>query len=226
VLSLHAEEEEDDSSAASFAASDGEAHDKSSGRQLRNSTNARPANQRNPSVPRRKNRLTVDLEVWGHYPPQLNVDFDVIVQDSINRETQVIREELKEYNSNCDDQTEKVDDHGYLLGDFEEIYSNKGVMNQKRRGKAKDLEEEEDMDSELVNNSEEGGVFRTACSNAVKLPEYFEASLEEIKATSATAVILEEESGTPIMVIGLLSALLVIMLVGGFLVFRMGEFDL
>eukprot|EP00804_Cyclotella_cryptica_P000418 CCRYP_020910-RB/>CCRYP_020910-RB protein AED:0.02 eAED:0.02 QI:301/1/1/1/1/1/2/962/712 len=205
-------------------------HDKGEGnnRLLRNATtttntnsansNKRPVmNSRNPT-PRRTNRLTVDLEVWGHYPPQLNVDFDYIVQDSINRETEIIREELKDYNTNCDDQTEKVYDHGYLLNDFEEIHSNKGVTtNRKRKGPLDEEESEEQV-------STEGGVFRTACSNDVKLPDYFEKSLEEIKVTTVGKVlILEEPSETPVLVIGLLVALLVVMVIGGFFIFRMGE---
>jgi hypothetical protein len=197
-------------------------------RQLANST--RPTNQqpvynsRNPA-PRRQNRLTIDLEVWGHYPPQLNVDFDYIVQDSINRETETIREELIGYNANCEDQIEKVDDHGYVLDDFEEIHSNKGVVSNTRMKRERNAAEEalEAVD-QLEESEVSGGVFRTACSNDVKLPEYFEKSLETIKATKVEAVsILEEPSETPWMIIGVLAGLMVVMLFGSFFVFRLGK---
>jgi hypothetical protein len=226
----------DSSSAASDAASDSSVHSKGESRRLlRNlstantnatrptNTQAQPNNSRNPA-PRRQNRLTVDLEVWGHYPPQLNVDFDYIVQDSINRETESIREELKDYNANCEDQIEKVDDHGFGLDDFEEIHSNKGVTENtrmKRERNAKQQENGEEVGDD--DTTMQGGVFRTACSNAVKLPDYFEESLQTIDVKVGAVSILEEPSGTPIMIISLLAALLVVMVIGGFLVFRMGE---
>ena len=190
-----------------------------------NAANQRPetSNPRNPA-PRRQNRVTIDLEVWGHYPPSLAVDFDHIVQTSINRQTETIRQELQEYNTHCDDQIEKVDDHGFVLDDFEEIYSNKGVVSNtklKRERNAAELIEEEEL---LEEEESVGGVFRTACSNEVKLPKYFEESLDTVEASKVVVTsILQEPSETPVMVIGLLAGLMVIMLIGGFLVFRMGE---
>jgi hypothetical protein len=188
-----------------------------------NADNQRPetSNSRNPA-PRRQNRVTIDLEVWAHYPPTLAVDFDHIVQTSVNRQTETIRQELQEYNTHCDDQIEKVDDHGFVLDDFEEIYSNKGVVSNTKLKREKNavelIEEEELVEEELV-----GGVFRTACSNEVKLPKYFEESLDTVEASKVVVTsILQEPSETPVMVIGLLAGLMVIMLIGGFLVFRMG----
>jgi len=107
-----------------------------------------------------------------------------------------------------------VYDHGYLLNDFEEIHSNKGVTTNRKRKTQMDRQAEEQV-------SVDGGVFRTACSDDVKLPEYFEKSLNEIKVTTVgKTVILEEPSGTPVLVIGLLVALLVVMVIGGFCIFR------
>ena len=190
-----------------------------------NNANQRPQtsnSSRNPA-PRRQNRVTIDLEVWGHYPPTLAVDFDHIVQSSINRQTETIRQELQEYNTHCEDQIEKVDDHGFVLDDFEEIYSNKGVVSNtkmKRERYAAEMIEDELLEEESVS----GGVFRTACSNEVMLPKYFEESLDTIVASKVEITsILEEPSETPVMVIGLLAGLLVVMLMVGFFVFRMGE---
>lgn len=246
------------SSSASDGASDSDVHDKSEGlrRNLatNDNSNTRPNNNnngnsstrpnnsqptynsRNPA-PRRQNRLTVDLEVWGHYPPQLNVDFDYIVQDSINAQTDAIRAELVDYNANCEDQTELVADHGYVMDDFEEIYSNKGVTSNTRMKRERNAARQQQLlqgedssttlDDAVMAASEEveSKVFRTACSNEIKLPEYFEESLKTIEATKVEAVtILEEPSATPFTMIGILAALMVVMLVGAFFVFRMGEF--
>lgn len=69
-----------------------------------------------------------------------------------------------------------------------------------------------------------GGVFRVACSNEIKLPEYFEKSLETIEITKIETVIMQEPSETPVMIIAVMASLMVVVLIGGFLVFRMGEY--
>jgi uncharacterized membrane protein YgcG len=222
-------------SASTGTASYSAAHDKSEGlrRSLaEGSSNTRPTNtqptynSRNPA-PRRQNRLTIDLEVWGHYPPQLNVDFDNIVQESINAQTDAIRAELVDYNTNCEDQTEKVSDHGFVLDDFEEIHSNKGVVTNTRTKRERNAAQQAAAGDDAMAASEEtvsGGVFRTACSKEIKLPEYFEESLKTVKATKVEAVtILEEPSAAPVAMIGVLAALMVVVLIGAFFVFRMGE---
>ncbi|KAL3773393.1 hypothetical protein ACHAWO_003684 [Cyclotella atomus] len=221
-------------SASTGTASYSAAHDKSEGlrRSLaEGSSNTRPTNtqptynSRNPA-PRRQNRLTIDLEVWGHYPPQLNVDFDNIVQESINAQTDAIRAELVDYNTNCEDQTEKVSDHGFVLDDFEEIHSNKGVVTNTRTKRERNAAQQAAAGDDAMAASEEtvsGGVFRTACSKEIKLPEYFEESLKTVKATKVEAVtIFEEQSAAPVAMIGVLAALMVVVLIGAFFVFRMG----
>lgn len=145
-------------------------------------------------------RLSVGLDVWGHYPHQLQIDFDYIVQDSINRDTQVIRGELKDYNLNCNDQTKKVDELGFKVDDFKEIHSMKGVR--PSRGK-------EDKD----------GVFRTACSESIYLPEYFEESLNEINVASVGKLSMNLENGGNVPWV-----IIAVCLVGGLISLGVGYF--
>ena len=53
-----------------------------------------------------KNEVAVALNIMGHYTPPPFLDFDMIVSDSINSNTDEIRRDLKEYNKNCREQTE------------------------------------------------------------------------------------------------------------------------
>ena len=48
-----------------------------------------------------KNEVAVALSIMGHYTPPPFLDFDMIVSDGINSNTDKIRRDLKEYNKNC-----------------------------------------------------------------------------------------------------------------------------
>lgn len=120
------------------------------------------------------NELAVAMQVHGHYEPPPLLDFDFIVQDSINRDTDNIRRSLREYNDNCRDQTGKVVNEGFSVEDFAEIHSMNGALKNRVKGK----------------NSPRpmGGVFRQSCSENNILPSYFETSLKELKARKVSEV--------------------------------------
>ena len=115
-------------------------------------------------------RLAVALEIRGHYSPPPEIDFDYIVQDSINSDVDAIRRGLRDYNANCRDQTSKVNDLGYSPDDFDEVHSMEGARpNRKNDG------------------DDATAVYRTACADGNDLPEYFETSLRDVEARPASA---------------------------------------
>jgi hypothetical protein len=120
------------------------------------------------------NELAVAMQVHGHYDPPPEIDFDYVVQDSINRDTDNIRRSLRDYNDNCRDQTSKVVNEGFSVDDFAEIHSMNGALQNRVKGK----------------NSPRpmGGVFRQSCAEAKFLPSYFETSLKELKARKVSEV--------------------------------------
>jgi len=120
------------------------------------------------------NELAVAMQVHGHYQPPPDLDFDYIVQDSINRDTDQIRRSLRDYNDNCRDQTSKVNNQGFSVEDFAEIHSMNGALQNRVKGK----------------NSPKpvGGVFRQSCAESKFLPSYFETSLKELKARKVSEV--------------------------------------
>ena len=91
VLYIEADPEVDESVGNSTNAANGFAN-----------TDTTTATATNGDVPsKRRNdggKLQVNLLVRGHYNRNLNVNFDLIVQDSINRETHAIRRQLTYYN--------------------------------------------------------------------------------------------------------------------------------
>ena len=117
---------------------------------------------------RRKNggKLAVNLLVRGHYNRDLNVDFDYIVQDSINRQTHAIRRQLTMFNQNCRDQTTKIVDQGFSLDDFLEVHTSRGVKKPLNRGKRA-----EQQQAGIVQD-EEAQVFSSACEQDA-LVSYF-----------------------------------------------------
>lgn len=120
-------------------------------------------------------QLAVNLLVRGHFNTDLKVDFDYIVQDSINRDTPAIRRQLTYYNVNCRDQTSKVIDLGFTLDDFLEIHTNRGAMLPPQRLKRQQAGDIADIDEQH---------FSSACNQNKVLPDYFVESLGglEIKA--------------------------------------------
>ncbi|EJK75219.1 hypothetical protein THAOC_03066, partial [Thalassiosira oceanica] len=148
-------------------------------------------------------RLSVKLVVRGHYDRELDVDFDAIVQDSINRKFYTIRRELTFYNQYCRDQTTKVLDLGFKLEDFSEIRSKKGVDKPAQRLIKGSVDDDDDA-------------FSSACAQERILPEYFDASLNglEIKAKpKMVTYIVEDGSGPSLgMVIGIVVGVAVVAL--------------
>lgn len=118
-------------------------------------------------------KLAINLLVRGHYNTGLKVDFDRIVQDSINRDTRSIRRQLTYYNHNCRDQTTKVVDMGFTLDDFLEIHTNRGVKKPPQRLKRDEIDEQ---------------AFSSACNQKRVLPDYFEDSLGGMEILAQTKV--------------------------------------
>jgi hypothetical protein len=125
--------------------------------------------------------LAVALNIKGHYSPPPELDFEYIVNDSINSDTDQIRRELRDYNQNCRDQTAMVQS-GSSMSDFNEVHSKQGAN--------------------VVNRGDDGdsAVYRTTCAEGETLPVMFETSLKEISATKvseiafAPIIYMEEEA--------------------------------
>ena len=120
------------------------------------------------------NELAVAMQIHGHYVPPPLLDFDYMVQDSINRDQDNIRRNLRDYNDACRDQTSKVNNEGFSVEDFAEIHTMNGALQNRVKGK----------------NSPKpmGGVFRQSCAEDKFLPSYFETSLKELKARKVSEV--------------------------------------
>jgi len=156
--------------------------------------------------------LAVELEIKGHYSPPPELDFDYIVQSSINADTQQIRRGLRDYNSKCRDQTSKVNAEGLVEEDFGGTTSTSGTN--------------------IINSSSRDNIFSTACSSNHLVPEYFETSLQAIEAKKVEDVVFfkpkeityYEEEYDPLFelwAVGPVAAIagLIVLLVG-FLLFR------
>eukprot|EP00956_Cyclotella_meneghiniana_P038770 scaffold159697_cov56-Cyclotella_meneghiniana.AAC.8 len=110
--------------------------------------------------------VAVAMNIKGHYSPPPELDFEYIVNDSINSDTDMIRRELKNYNENCRDQTAQVNT-GASISDFDEVHSLKGTQSSK---------------------GQSGKVYRTVCAEGETLPTMFETSLKEISATKVNEI--------------------------------------
>jgi hypothetical protein len=121
-----------------------------------------------------ENELAVAMAIHGHYSPPPHYDFDYMVQDSIDRDSDEIRRSLRDYNEDCRDQTNMVLNQGFTVEDFAEIHSMNGALQNRVKGK----------------NSPKptGGVYRQSCAEARMLPSYFETSLKELKARKVSEV--------------------------------------
>jgi hypothetical protein len=158
-------------------------------------------------------RLEVDLQVRGHYTADLNVDFDYIVEDSINRESDNIRRQLTSYNQNCNDQKEKVNDLGYTPHDFSEIQSNYGIEEQRQR------------QQDAKSDSEEKLAWSTACDKQRELPQFVEENLEalELRAQSLGKAIVVDDGGISLLaIVGIVGGLGVLALGFAYFLFRRG----
>lgn len=173
-----------------------------------------------------KDGLAVAMEIRGHYSPPPEIDFDYIVQDSINRDTETIRRGLRDYNQNCREQTTMVQEEGYSEQDFAEIHSTSGAR--PNRGKSSNSKTSSASSSSLPSDS----VFRTACAQGNNLPDYFETSLKQIQARqvseldsladySNSIIYMNEEARLESWAMGPIAALagLIVLLMGAF-VFR------
>lgn len=142
-------------------------------------SSARPSGDASSSGGAASQQLAVAMDIKGHYSPPPELDFDYIVQDSINKDTANIRRGLRDYNSNCRDQNTKVNDEGYGEKDFTAIVSAKGALGRNRN-----------QDVASLNN-----VFSTACSGGFLAPDYFETDLKEIQALKVSDVEFNQKVG-------------------------------
>lgn len=180
-------------------------------------TDATTATAPNGAFSKRRNdggKLQVNLLVRGHYNRNLNVNFDLVVQDSINRETHAIRRQLTYYNQNCRDQTTKVVDEGFTLDDFLEVHTNKGVKKPVSRGKREEQAGEDNTQA-----------FSSACEQSQLLPEYFEASLGGFKLRAqgeGTTYSVDDGGSSPWAIVGIIVAMALFAIGVGFLLFQRG----
>ena len=166
-------------------------------------------------------QLAVGMEIRGHYSPPPDLDFDYIVQDSINRDTATIRRGLREYNRNCREQTTKINKEGLQESDFTAVLSSSGAA-RPGRGGGRPVTTGSGV-SQMTN------VFSTACSSQMLVPEYFETSLKEIETLDISEVkkffgdvtYLASDGGLDSWAVGPVAGLagLIVLLMGAF-VFR------
>jgi hypothetical protein len=165
-------------------------------------------------------KLAVNMEIKGSHSPPPYIDFDYIVSESINADSDKIRRGLQTYNNKCNDQTTKVQDKGYGEEDFAAVVSNAGASRVGRNQGRPVASDVSSLDT-----------YSTACSSALKLPDKFETSLKEIEARSTddlglkigNIIMAAEESGSGMdaWATGPVAAIagLIVLLMGGF-VFR------
>jgi len=130
------------------------------------------------SSKRTVDQLVVDLEVRGHYQPPPHLDFDYIVEQSINSEQFNIRRELVHYNQNCENQRNTISTLKLSPYDFKEINSWRGTRPNRAKG-----------DDGTLNI--DTSTFRMACSQGIDIPDYLDPATADI-ALNVDAVIEEE----------------------------------
>ncbi|EJK56731.1 hypothetical protein THAOC_23329, partial [Thalassiosira oceanica] len=134
---------------------------------------------------RKASELAVAMKINGHYNPPPDLDFDFIVQDSINRDTPEIRRNLREYNDNCRDQSSKTE-AGYTEEDYSTVVSTTGAGRPVGRGGSNSR-------GDILPQLEVSARFSKACSSNKVLPAYFETSLKEIEAKSIRVVRVSDD---------------------------------
>jgi len=134
---------------------------------------------------RKASELAVAMQIKGHYNPPPDLDFDFIVQDSINRDTPEIRRNLREYNDNCRDQSSKTE-AGYTEEDYSTVVSTTGAGRPVGRGGSNSR-------GDILPQLEVSARFSKACSSNKVLPAYFETSLKEIEAKSIRVVRVSDD---------------------------------
>ena len=134
---------------------------------------------------RKASELAVAMQIKGHYNPPPELDFDFIVQDSINRDTPEIRRNLREYNDNCRDQSSRTQ-AGYTENDYSTVVSTTGAGRPVGRFGSRDR-------GENLPQLEVSARFSKACSSNKVLPTYFETSLKEIEAKSIRKVVVGDD---------------------------------
>jgi hypothetical protein len=150
------------------------------------------------------------------------VDFDYIVQDSINRDTNKIRRQLTYYNQNCRDQTVKVVDLGLTFEDFAEIHTNRGV---KKPANSLGLRQEQQGQQNPSRVTNDDQAFSAACNQKKVLPEYFEASLGglNLKAKAKPVSYSVNEGGSNVgAIIGVIIAVAFLAIGVGYFLFQRG----
>jgi len=163
--------------------------------------------------------ISVNVLVKGHYNGNdVRVDFDSIVQESINRDTDVIRERLASYNQDCTTQTAKIFDMGYTVDNFLEIHSDGGVDLPKSRLNQRQQEK--------IQGEVDPQAFSSACDRRRVLPKYFEESLGGLRLNpkSETRVhVIEERGSNAWPIIGSVLAVALVVLCMGYYLYRREE---
>jgi len=168
-----------------------------------------------------RGKLSVNVLVKGHYNGKdIRANFDSIVQESINRDTDIIRERLTAYNLDCATQTTKVFDMNYTVDNFLEIHSDRGVNLPKSRLQL------DRRQKEKIQNEVDPQAFSSACDGKRVLPKYFEESLGGLRlnAKSETRVhVIEERGSNAGPIIGSVLAVALVSLCMGYYVYRREE---
>jgi len=143
--------------------------------------------------------LSIKISVSGHFNRDLNVDFDYIVQDSINRDSVEMRQQLLMYNTNCRSQSTKVNSEGLTKVDFSEVHKKTGI----ERPRSK-LNVREQQSLQATEKKEQA--YSDGCERELVLPDYFETSLGvvELKTKLEPFVVVEGGVSPLLVAVGVL----------------------
>jgi len=149
---------------------------------------------------RSNGRLEVNLKVRGHYPSDRNIDFDYIVEDSINRESSNIRTQMTSYNQQCNDQTAKITNGEYTVDDFSEVQSNYGIQEKRRQ---REQQAQQQQNTIYDQGDDERLTWSTACEMKRELPQFVEENLEALEARVIAQTIIHNGGLSPWAIVGI-----------------------
>ena len=155
----------------------------------RTQTEAAPPRQRRGGT----GALSIKVSVQGYFNRDLNVDFDYIVQDSINRDSKRVRNRLLTYNDNCRSQTVKVRNKGLSINDFSEIHRTTGVERPRDQISKR---QQQQLAGELTNEQ----AYSASCEQRLVLPEYFETSLGKVELKAKLGIVETKTGVSPLLV--------------------------
>lgn len=150
---------------------------------------------------RSNGRLEVNLKVRGHYTSDRNIDFDYIVEESINRESSNIRTQMTSYNQQCNDQTAKITNEGYTADDFSEVQSNYGI--QEKRRQREQAQQQQQQNTIYDRGDDERLTWSTACEKKRELPQFVEENLEALEARVIAQTTINNGGLSPWAIVGI-----------------------